>query len=82
MGYAIAHAAQQAGAKVILISGKTNLTTPQHIDFIEVYSAQEMFNAVMKELELKKDIFIGTAAVADYRPIRSENQKLRKIKRL
>jgi len=79
MGYAIAKAAQQAGAKVILISGKTNLTPPQFVDFIEVYSAQEMFDAVMKELEeLKINIFIGTAAVADYRPIRSENQKIKK----
>jgi len=81
MGYAIAHAAQQAGAKVILISGKTNLTPPQYIDFIEVYSAQDMFDAVMKELKEKEpkiDIFIGTAAVADYRPIRSENQKIKK----
>jgi phosphopantothenoylcysteine decarboxylase/phosphopantothenate--cysteine ligase len=78
MGYAMAHAAQQAGAKVILVSGKTNLIPPQFVDFIEVYSAQEMFDAVMKELELKIDIFIGTAAVADYRPIRSENQKIKK----
>jgi phosphopantothenoylcysteine decarboxylase / phosphopantothenate---cysteine ligase len=79
MGYAIAQAAQQAGAKVILISGKTNLTPPQCIDFIEVYSAQDMFNAVMNALkELKINIFIGTAAVADYRPIRSENQKIKK----
>jgi len=81
MGYAIAHAAQQAGAKVILISGKTNLTPPQYIDFIEAYSAQDMFDAVMKELKEKEpqiDIFIGTAAVADYRPIRSENQKIKK----
>lgn len=78
MGYAIAHAAQQAGAKVILVSGKTNLTPPQFIDFIEIYSAQDMFEAVMKKLELKIDIFIGTAAVADYRPIRSENQKIKK----
>ena len=78
MGYAIAKAAQQAGAKVILISGKTNLTPPQLVDFIEVYSAQDMFDAVMKELEQKIDIFIGTAAVADYRPIRSENQKIKK----
>ncbi len=78
MGYAIAKAAQQAGAKVILVSGKTNLIPPQFIDFIEVYSAQDMFDAVMKELEQKIDIFIGTAAVADYRPIRSENQKIKK----
>lgn len=77
MGYAIAQAAQQAGAKVILISGKTNLTPPQFIDFIEVYSAQDMFDAVMKNLK-ETDIFIGTAAVADYRPIRSENEKIKK----
>lgn len=78
MGYALATAAQQAGAKVILISGKTCISPPQSVDFVEVYSAQQMFDAVMAKLEHKIDIFIGAAAVADYRPIQQAKQKIKK----
>ncbi|MEY3220572.1 MAG: hypothetical protein RIT27_1929 [Pseudomonadota bacterium] len=77
MGYAMAQAAQQAGARVILISGSTHLIPPFGVEFISVYSAQNMFDAVMENLA-KTDIYIGTAAVADYRPKSIVDQKIKK----
>jgi len=77
MGYAVAQAAQQAGGRVILVSGSTNLTPPIGVEFVSVYSAQDMFDAVIKNL-VKTDIYIGTAAVADYRPKNTVDQKIKK----
>jgi len=77
MGYAIAQAAQQAGATVTLISGKVALTPPQGINLISVYSAQDMYDAVMQTVK-NADIFIATAAVADYRPVQLAEQKIKK----
>jgi|WetSurMetagenome_2_1015567.scaffolds.fasta_scaffold13605_2 phosphopantothenoylcysteine decarboxylase / phosphopantothenate---cysteine ligase len=77
MGYAVARAAHCAGAQVILISGITSLVPPQHVDFIKIYSAQDLLEAVMQYL-IKTDIYIGTAAVADYRPITVECKKIKK----
>jgi phosphopantothenoylcysteine decarboxylase/phosphopantothenate--cysteine ligase len=77
MGYAIAQAAAEAGAKVILISGPTALATPPRVDRIDVRSAQQMFDAVMQHVT-NSDIFISAAAVADYRPVNIAEQKIKK----
>ena len=77
MGYAIAQAAAEAGAKVILISGPTALTTPPRVERIDVRSAQQMFDTVMQHVT-DCDIFISTAAVADYRPVQVADQKIKK----
>jgi phosphopantothenoylcysteine decarboxylase/phosphopantothenate--cysteine ligase len=78
MGYAIAQAAVEAGAKVILVSGPTALDTPPRVERIDVRSAQQMHEAVMSHVS-RADIFIGTAAVADYRPACIAEQKIKKI---
>lgn len=77
MGYAIAQAAVEAGAKVILISGPSALATPPRVERIDVRSAQQMHDAVMREVK-NCDIFIGTAAVVDYRPMHIAEQKIKK----
>jgi phosphopantothenoylcysteine decarboxylase/phosphopantothenate--cysteine ligase len=75
MGYAVAAAAVEAGADVLLISGPVNLETPHRVRRIDVESAAEMHAAVMREIALT-DIFISVAAVADYRPESVAAQKL------
>lgn len=77
MGYAIAQAAVEAGAKVILVSGPTELETPSRVTRIDVRSAQQMHDAVMQQATTS-DIFISTAAVADYRPVQIAEQKIKK----
>ncbi|ARB93205.1 bifunctional phosphopantothenoylcysteine decarboxylase/phosphopantothenate--cysteine ligase CoaBC [Legionella longbeachae] len=77
MGYAMAEAAAMAGAQVTLISGPSTLNVSTNIQKISVESAQEMLNAVMQEMP-QGGIFIGTAAVADYRV---ESPALEKIKK-
>jgi phosphopantothenoylcysteine decarboxylase/phosphopantothenate--cysteine ligase len=77
MGYAIAQAMAQSGANVVLISGPTNLENPHNVTRVNVKTAQEMLDAVTQHLPC--DIFIGAAAVADYRP---ETMAKTKIKRL
>jgi phosphopantothenoylcysteine decarboxylase / phosphopantothenate---cysteine ligase len=67
MGYAIAEAAHQRGAEVILVSGLTSLTPPPGVKFHSVRTACEMHEAVVREYE-KADIVIKAAAVSDYRP--------------
>ena len=76
MGFALASAAQKAGADVTLISGPVALSPPAGVSFIAVNSAQEMYNAVMERIKYC-DIFIGAAAVADYRvePVLSQKMK-------
>ncbi len=76
-GYALAEAAVEAGAEVILVSGPTNLTPPDRIETIQVVSADEMFSSVMSQIEAI-DIFIGVAAVADFKPVVNANQKIKK----
>lgn len=66
MGFALAKAAADMGAAVTLVSGPVNLSTPEGVARIDVESAQNMLDAVMDNVD-KKDIFIGCAAVADYR---------------
>ena len=76
-GYALAAAALEAGAEVILITGPTNLLPPDRATTINVVSADDMFNAVMAEIE-GCDIFVGVAAVADFKPIIEAEQKIKK----
>lgn len=77
MGYALAEAAAEAGAKVTLVSGPTALAKPQRVTTIDVVSARDMHQAVMNHIE-QQDIFVAVAAVADYRPIDSAEQKIKK----
>jgi phosphopantothenoylcysteine decarboxylase/phosphopantothenate--cysteine ligase len=77
MGYALAQAAQEAGANVILISGPTYLDCPDGVKRIDVKSVEDMQTAVMKNIE-NIDIFIGAAAVADYRPEAIQENKIKK----
>ena len=77
MGYAVAAAAIEAGAKVILISGPVALQAPERLALIHVQSAQEMHDAVHAQIA-GADLFIGVAAVADYRPASVAQQKIKK----
>ena len=77
MGYAIAEAAVEAGAKVILISGPVSLATPDRLTRINVESAADM-EAAVREHIAAADIFIATAAVADYRPVVVQQDKIKK----
>lgn len=77
MGYALAVAAVEAGAKVNLISGPVNLATPDRVNRINIESCNDMLEAVESCLG-QTDIFIGAAAVADYRPADVADQKIKK----
>ena len=77
MGYALAEAAAEAGANVILISGPVSLTTPARVQRINVSTAQEMYEAAVKAAA-QCDIFIASAAVADYTPVTVADQKIKK----
>jgi phosphopantothenoylcysteine decarboxylase/phosphopantothenate--cysteine ligase len=77
MGYALALAARDQGARVILISGPTDLEKPADVTFIAVESAQDMLEASL-EVGPIADYFIAAAAVADYRPALASEQKLKK----
>ena len=76
-GYALALAAIDAGARVTLISGPTNIIAPDRASVVAVQSADEMLEAVMSSIS-DADIFIGVAAVADYKPVSVLNQKIKK----
>ena len=77
MGFALAAAAQQLGARVTLVAGPCHLTTPAGVQRVDVVSANDMANAV-DEVIAGADIFIGCAAVADYRPEIAVTQKIKK----
>jgi phosphopantothenoylcysteine decarboxylase/phosphopantothenate--cysteine ligase len=77
MGYAIARAAIAAGAEVTLVSGPVSLAAPVGAAMVRVQSAAEMFAAVQKHVA-KTDIFIGVAAVADYRVAAPRKHKIKK----
>ena len=77
MGYAIAAAARDAGADVTLISGPVSELPPERVRVLDVSSAREMHQAVHKLIG-SADIFIGTAAVADYRPTSPSAQKIKR----
>ncbi|MCZ6565113.1 MAG: bifunctional phosphopantothenoylcysteine decarboxylase/phosphopantothenate--cysteine ligase CoaBC [Gammaproteobacteria bacterium] len=78
MGYALAEAARDAGATVQLISGPVALTAPENVDCIQVSTAQEMLAAVQQGIETQQ-IFISCAAVADYRPVTKQVEKIKKL---
>ena len=77
MGYAVARAARQAGAEVTLVSGPIGLAAPQGVERIAIRSALDMHAAVMARAD-EADIFIGVAAVADYRVANAAEHKLKK----
>lgn len=77
MGFAIAQAFAQRGATVTLISGPVNLATPDKVRRIDVISAQEMWQAALKSA-VENTLFIGCAAVADYRIAEVAEQKIKK----
>jgi phosphopantothenoylcysteine decarboxylase / phosphopantothenate---cysteine ligase len=77
MGYAIAQAALELGAKVVLVSGPTALAKPQGVQCVDVQSAEQMFEAVKQHVG-NCDIFIGVAAVADYRVAQPSAHKIKK----
>ncbi len=76
-GYAIAEAAIEAGARVTLVTGPTHLVANDRATVVPVESAEEMLQAVLAVIE-GADIFVGVAAVADYRPVSSATQKIKK----
>ena len=77
MGFAIAEAAIKRGARVTVVAGATTAAPPQDAAIIRVNSAAEMHAAIMKELS-EASVFIGAAAVADYRPVERSSQKIKK----
>jgi phosphopantothenoylcysteine decarboxylase / phosphopantothenate---cysteine ligase len=77
MGYALARAAIDAGASVLLISGPTMLACPDRVERIDVISADDMYKASLAHISAC-DIFIASAAVADFRPITIAEQKMKK----
>ncbi len=78
MGYALAQAAVNAGADVTLVTGPTNLTPPDGVNVIAVESAEQMANAIIP-VAGQFDVYIGAAAVADYRPVTIESRKIKKM---
>ena len=79
MGFSLAEACIEAGAQVTLISGPVHIATPDRVQQIEVISALEMLAASQEAVALGCDIFIATAAVADYRPANIAEQKIKKV---
>ncbi|GAD90256.1 phosphopantothenoylcysteine decarboxylase/phosphopantothenoylcysteine synthetase [Vibrio halioticoli NBRC 102217] len=78
MGFALAEQAAKLGAEVTLISGPVNLPTPSNVKRIDVLSAQQMHQAAVQHAT-EHDIFIGCAAVADYRAAEVAEQKMKKV---
>jgi phosphopantothenoylcysteine decarboxylase / phosphopantothenate---cysteine ligase len=81
MGFAIAAAAKKRGAEVTVVAGATNADPPNDVEVIRAYSAEQMQAAVLKELRTAS-IFIGAAAVSDYRPAKPSLQKVKKTSAL
>lgn len=77
MGFALAEAARDAGAQVTLISGPVHLPTPERVKRVDVVSAEDMLKAALEQVP-QTDIFIATAAVADFRPQQAPDQKIKK----
>ena len=77
MGFSIANAAQKRGAKVQLVTGPVNLTTPDNVDRVDVVSANEMKKEIKKRFK-DIDVLIMSAAVADYQPLKVADQKIKK----
>ena len=81
MGYALAQAAADMGAVVTLVSGASSLPAPKNVTFIRATSAEQMYQAVMRNVS-NQQVFIGVAAVADYTPAKPSAQKIKKSERL
>ena len=77
MGFAIARAAREAGAAVTLVAGPVHLGTPQGVQRVDVQTARQMFDVVLAEAT-SHDVFIATAAVADWRPAQLSDHKIKK----
>ena len=77
MGFAVAAAAREAGAEVVLIAGPVALCTPDGVTRVDVRSAKQMHDAVMARVD-EADVFIAAAAVADYRPVAMLDNKRKK----
>jgi phosphopantothenoylcysteine decarboxylase/phosphopantothenate--cysteine ligase len=77
MGYAMAAAFAEAGHRVLLISGPTQLDVPDGVDFLPIETAQEMYEAVQRHIG-RMDAAVFAAAVADYRPATVSEQKIKK----
>jgi phosphopantothenoylcysteine decarboxylase/phosphopantothenate--cysteine ligase len=77
MGFAIARAAREAGAEVVLVAGPVSLATPRGVRRVDVKSARQMLAATQAETPAA-DVFIATAAVADWRPATESDQKIKK----
>lgn len=77
MGFAIARAAQEAGAEVTLVAGPVHLPTPRGVRRIDVQTAQQMYDAVLPQAA-QHSVFVATAAVADWRPASLSDQKIKK----
>jgi len=77
MGFAIARAARDAGAQVTLVAGPVHLPTPRGVVRVDVRSAQQMYDAVLP-VAARHDVFVATAAVADWRPARLSDEKIKK----
>jgi phosphopantothenoylcysteine decarboxylase / phosphopantothenate---cysteine ligase len=77
MGFAVAEAAHKRGAKVTVVCGATTVAPPENVEVVKAISAEQMFQAVMKNLS-EATIFIGAAAVADYRPKHISEAKIKK----
>lgn len=77
MGFAVAAAARRLGARVIAVTGPCALPTPAGVERVDVETAQSMYGAVM-DRAAESSIFIGAAAVADYRPERVPEEKIKK----
>ncbi|MFC3678514.1 bifunctional phosphopantothenoylcysteine decarboxylase/phosphopantothenate--cysteine ligase CoaBC [Bacterioplanoides pacificum] len=77
MGYAIAAAARDAGARVTLISGPVTIQAPERVNLEKVESARDMLEAALEHIS-SCQIFVAAAAVADYRPLNVANQKIKK----
>jgi len=77
MGFAVARAAVEAGARVTLVAGPVNLSTPPAVERIDTETTQQMFDAAMAQIP-DADIYIGAAAISDYRPSAPAKQKIKK----
>ncbi len=77
MGFAVARAARDAGAEVTLVAGPVHLATPRGVKRIDVQTAQQMHDAVLP-LAARNEIFVATAAVADWRPASVQLHKIKK----
>ena len=77
MGYAVAEAARNAGARVVIVSGPVNVPTPWGVERINVETAEQMLEAVQAQIG-DTDVFIAAAAVSDYRAQEIASQKIKK----